>query len=421
MSKPSFRGVHRSAEELVTTLSKPHALQFFGPENLTPATAKVLQQAFEEVPEICRRPLASQASRMHSRVCAFLQALGRPKGESGMAITGVDLAALSPKAEYRCGEAFALTGADLQQLAAAAEVSYDSGRLAPADLFARLDAENLTELEQHTAQLMAITGPVYVMFDGQLKSQAKAPTPIIAVSIPGINFAYSRCDVEAFTRAARPADEPPAKRRRVVDEDAARRRMKEILHHVFLAFERHGVQYPCLNAIGCGAFKGPYDSVPGLWAAAASDLLRTHAYGFAAVLYSLPDFGDDNYSAFQREFARPRDMPLKTCVVLVEDRGMVCLADFFAQHKHKAGILNPSDAQAVRQGYVGMYWDGGHIALEEILAMQTTLLLQHKGINPQLYRDRTRWIPVDLDPDAAPKLKRRTSSSASASSSKSKA
>lgn len=51
--------------------------------------------------------------------------------------------------------------------------------------------------------------------------------------------------------------------------------------------------HPCLNAIGCGAFKGPYDSVPGLWAAAASDLLRTHAYGFAAVLYSLPDFGDD--------------------------------------------------------------------------------------------------------------------------------
>lgn len=30
---------------------------------------------------------------------------------------------------------------------------------------------------------------------------------------------------------------------------------------------------------------------------------------------------------------------------------------------------------------------------------QTTLLLQHKGVNPALYRDPTRWVPLTLDVD----------------------
>ena len=37
----------------------------------------------------------------------------------------------------------------------------------------------------------------------------------------------------------------------------------------------------------------------------------------------------------------------------------------------RVGILNPSDKQALRDGRMGMLWYGGHIALEEILAVQT--------------------------------------------------
>ena len=43
-----------------------------------------------------------------------------------------------------------------------------------------------------------------------------------------------------------------------------------------------------------------------------------------------------------------------------------------------------------------MYWDGGHVALEELLAMQTTLLLHHKGVNATLYTDPNRWQPLQL-------------------------
>ena len=180
-------------------------------------------------------------------------------------------------------------------------------------------------------------------------------------------------------------------------------------------------------------------------------------YGFHAVLYSLPTFGENNFSIFAEEFAQADKSgdALKVCVVMLhrtsqihfvfsdpspvvlarflgggnhtkrshrgrkmlsgipllrtaalspEDRSMMSLADHLSRKGHKAGILNPSDIQAVREGYIGMYWDGGHVALEELLAMQTTLLLHHKGVNPTLYTDAGRWKPLRLGlaPKTAP-------------------
>ena len=91
---------------------------------------------------------------------------------------------------------------------------------------------------------------------------------------------------------------------------------------------------------------------------------------------------------------------------------MMCLADHLSRHGQRAGILNPSDVEAVRKGYIGMYWDGGHIALEKLLAMQTTLLLHHKGVNPTLYTDSKRWKPLRLGL-ATPALEKAGSPSAS--------
>jgi len=402
MSKRSFRGVHRAVEELLQS-GRPNADAFFGVEHLTPAAATVLRDAFDSVPEICRWPLATQATRMHGRVCAFLQTLGRPADESGMEITGVRLEALGAETPYHCGVGFALSGADIRSLADAAVVTYAADRFTPERLFQYLDDADLPPEAQRDAQHVAISGPVHVIFSPDFRPQPPAPLPITAVSIAGINFAYSPVDRDAFTREATPesdddgASSSPVIRRLVVNEAPAVLRMMEILHHAFLAFQRANVTYPCLNAIGCGAFKGPFNRVPHLWARAACELLQRHSYGFAAVLYSLPTFGDDHFTVFRRVFAAGSG--LRSCVVLVEDKGMIAFADHFARHGHRAGILNPSDAVAVRQGYIGMYWDGGHVALEELLAMQTTLLLQHKGVNPALYRDPTRWVPLTLDVD----------------------
>lgn len=43
------------------------------------------------------------------------------------------------------------------------------------------------------------------------------------------------------------------------------------------------------------------------------------------------------------------------------------------------GLVSPSDPLAMISGYIGMYWDGGHVGYEEQLAMLTLLVcLMHK-------------------------------------------
>jgi hypothetical protein len=54
--------------------------------------------------------------------------------------------------------------------------------------------------------------------------------------------------------------------------------------------------------------------------------------------------------------------------------------------------LNPSDKKAVLGGSLGLYWLGGHIALEELIAVQTTLLLQHKSFNPEAWSKHSSAI-----------------------------
>ena len=36
---------------------------------------------------------------------------------------------------------------------------------------------------------------------------------------------------------------------------------------------------------------------------------------------------------------------------------------------------------------MGMYFLGGHIALEEVLAVQTLIVLQHIDVNPTVWQD----------------------------------
>jgi hypothetical protein len=73
------------------------------------------------------------------------------------------------------------------------------------------------------------------------------------------------------------------------------------------------------------------------------------------------------------------------------------VADGLANKGHKVGILNPSDPIAVRKGRIGMYWNRGHIALEELMAVQTTLLLHHIDVNPELWDKKLE----DIDPPPA--------------------
>ena len=143
---------------------------------------------------------------------------------------------------------------------------------------------------QTASQLIALCGDVHVIFDSGFRPQRKSPLPVFCCSVPGINFAYSRPDAAAFTAG------------RGIDRPRAQRRMCSIWSHVLLCMRAAGVRYPCLNAIGCGAFRGHHLGVPELWAQALCDVLRADKFGFEAVIVCLPTFAEDNFTAFEEVF-----------------------------------------------------------------------------------------------------------------------
>jgi hypothetical protein len=161
------------------------------------------------------------------------------------------------------------------------------------------------------------------------------------------------------------------------------------------AFLQAEVRWPVLCAIGCGAFidkpggGGQYTDVPGFWADALVHVLRnpTLAERIDGVIVCIPTFNEAHARAFGAALGQPRGGGLAVPVLVLRNHGVVEVAEWIANQNKRAGLLNPSDVQAVRQGAIGMYWHHGHIALEEILALQTTLLMQHANVNANLWAD----------------------------------
>ena len=100
----------------------------------------------------------------------------------------------------------------------------------------------------------------------------------------------------------------------------------------------------------------------------------------------------EHFDAF-RNSMREHMATLRTCVALTNNHGMIGITNYLNKKGITTGFLNPSDVQAVRQGAMGMFWFNGHIALEELLAVQTTLLLHHVDINPSAWRKQSEPIP----------------------------
>ena len=277
-----------------------------------------------------------------------------------------------PKGLYSINEEFVIQGNALITAMQTSFVSYLKGQIA------RADVDNHSDLPDHPqawpdgeyskSQLIAVSGPVFVVADDRQRS-VPATNPLWCVSIPGINFAYNNGDRQLFSQG-----------RRVNHNGLVR--MRRIWHHALSSFRHAKVQYPVLCAIGCGAFAGKVEDVTENYAQALVDVLSVNHYDMVAVFVSLVN--EDHFVAF-KEAVTAGARSLKCAVVLTRRHGMVGLAHHITLQGHLSGVLNPSDAQAVRQGTMGMYWHYGHIALEELLAVQTTLLMQHIDINPALW------------------------------------
>eukprot|EP01064_Diplonema_japonicum_P015597 TRINITY_DN2332_c0_g1_i1.p1 TRINITY_DN2332_c0_g1~~TRINITY_DN2332_c0_g1_i1.p1 ORF type:complete len:510 (+),score=80.23 TRINITY_DN2332_c0_g1_i1:23-1531(+) len=333
-------------------------------------------EIISSLPDIENVSLDQAGVRMRGPMRAFLHSLGRKKDEDGSTTCSITLdkplQSISNSDEFKISKQFKITGKQLKTLAGTASITtvFKMVRRGP------YVKGTLTKNEEHEAHSTAVSGMVLPIFDNSYRSRENNGKPFYCVSIPGLNFKYSASDVEHFTTKGKTIDKP-----------AALRKMREIWAHTLHLMSQKNVKWPVLCAIGCGAFKGPFDEVPSLWAAALADQLCGVAYPFDGVILSLPSFGkEDNFSEFQKVL-QSVEGSLQTGVILTAKKAMITVASALAENDLPSGMLNPSDVQAVRNGKIGMFWDGGHTALEEILAMQTTLLLQHIGISPEIWSD----------------------------------
>ena len=404
---------------------------------------EVLSRALANVPPINKSPLATCAKvgRPHTRT--WLKTLGNTSKVGTVFLhMAQPIDTLPPSLHVNLSPKYATTAGELVRQRDAARFSIVGTPPARSVLVTCTNAaahEPLSDEEHLQAQLMVISGPITMLYSNDY-SPVMRPPEIICCSIPGINFEYSGVDRRAWTTPTNPAKPDGDIQINVL---RTLERMRLIWAHTLAAMDCiHNVRYACLCAIGCGAFKGSFgDAIPEMWGRAlalattrtkicektgtlipAVTIMngKTKDKGtfehLEAIALSIPTFGaDNNIIPFNKGFstglaavkgaASTKGSPIADHagavsyppVLLVEDASMTTMATYFKVfEKAQSGILNPSDVQAIRHGWIGMYWDAGHVALEELLATCTTLLLHHVGLCRELYEDPKRQVLFDL-------------------------
>ena len=241
---------------------------------------------------------------------------------------------------------------------------------------------------------IAIAGPVYRIFDETYFPEERNSPPFISVSASALNFqAKGAAARSQFIGNDSPSntDIPEGMRGQVTEE------MKRILRLVFGAMKHQGVTIPCFPAFGCGAFATGVASIPTLWAQAFLTIMKEYSRDFSCFIFALPG---DNYTTFHNVFKNDRE--LQRPVVLLRPYSIITLAHHLSRNlaesrlasgkPHRVGVLNPSDPVATRLGCIGTGWLKGHVALEELFAVFTTLLTQHVDIDPTLFTDDKRRV-----------------------------
>lgn len=187
----------------------------------------------------------------------------------------------------------------------------------------------------------------------------------------------------------------------VIQGDVFLQKLKAMWYMILHVMQSEGVKVPVLTGISCGVFAGRNkEKAASFVAKALVDVLNAQEWRFDRVFLCQPAFypdGKEIYRVFNDAFG---ELNTAFPVICTATHGAMALADFLTRrHKIKVGLLNPSDVHAVRQGFIGMYFDGGHIAMEEMMALQTTLVLAHRDINKALYTDESRRIAICLPTD----------------------
>jgi hypothetical protein len=335
----------------------------------------------------------------------WLSSMGRDRAERGPQIHGVCLDELPEEKILRCGETFGISGRVAAQLVRGAYISYARDALPDVDegqtpLLPQLDSTAFSGFDRMRMHFVSVTGPVYITRDPETGvSLAPTPRPVLVVSLPPLDLAGSPVERAVFTRKG------PRRRRDgsiiapELEMPRAGERARSIIQHALLNWHYDGIQVPVLGMPGA-EWHGKYsDPAVVLWGHTVAAVLSApdeefHFTGVCVVVRSAAEFG------VYKQALEQRSAELHMPVVLLAGREAVSVCHFLASRGMAVGLWNPCSAQAVAQGMAGgPHWDAarrGH-GREALLALHSTLLLQHRGVSPDLYEDAWAYVPVTLD------------------------
>ena len=171
----------------------------------------------------------------------------------------------------------------------------------------------------------------------------------------------------------------------VFSEENYQKVMKGILHHFFLSCQRDGVKVPILPGFGLGVYIPPEWQTQAYrgFVGAMEELLLQNAkqYGFDAVVFADPN--EKLQQDIQQMIDNNRFSFFKvingSCLDVAHQLGLKGV---------KTGLLSAGDTN----GIPGKYWELGHIALEELFALCSTLIhAQHPSANPNIIGEPSEY------------------------------
>lgn len=382
------------------------------------------------------RSLTIGWNQLSPGVDAWLESLGRDANEINTSGNGgyahritfsrPPIETVKDDRVYGSAKYWTIKGAELRALFEESDIFYGETREISAAPIVPVPDKTVKRMRQddpeedQRGQLTNIFGSAYVLANNAAEFATKKLDPehaqkVYIASISGINLAYSISDQRNYIHP----DTLDIKGTKIWDQ------IVRIWRMALIPMSAKNVRVAVLNAIGCGAFlRGVFqgEKVRSLYARALRMLLEDpvkylsfdNRMTLQAVVVCFPAVDKMNFQAYQKAFEDgPKDIDvyLRPDLLSLSERffvgkgvrslpshDMVSISAAIAERiGGSVAMLNPSDVEATRLGRIGVYFDGGDIALEEYIAVATTVLTTNRYLNPDLWNDRGRHHAITLD------------------------
>lgn len=285
---------------------------------------------------------------------------------------------LNNKDFFKIGH-FILTGKEIKELLQSTRVSYDSEKLDPKMLFTILNKGAQDEEQENASRYRLVSSDIVLAYTAKgeplLRDKNLYKFRLYTKSAPNIN--YNNNDIKNFIIEG------------TINEDKYTVEIKTLLKHFFLDCKRDGIKIPVLPGIGLGIFMPPPLKSIGTkyFANALAQVLEEMPENlFDAIIFASPDLQVSQIIAdnVSNSGGHPR--------FLVTRKGCLDVAQAGARSGIKMGVLNPGDPS----GIPGQFWEEGDIALEEMIALFSTLILsQHPGANSGVIGNQDKYESVN--------------------------